>query len=81
MYNIKTHACITSPLLLIINIIQNPKLGLIIEKQLVQVYKTYSVAKQPTITAPYSFTNRVKYFFSIDTFLELAEFKNFCPEF
>lgn len=41
----------------------------------------YSVAKQPKITAPYSFKNRVKYFFSIDRFLKLVDCKNFCPEF
>lgn len=79
------HICIPSLFLPITNILQNPKFWLIVDKQLVQVYKIcmYSVAKA-RIIAPYRFANGVNKFFffvSIHRLPKDAGFKNFYPEF
>lgn len=52
------------PITLSTNILQNPKFWLIVDKQLVQVYKIcmYSVAKA-RIIAPYRFANGANKFF------------------
>lgn len=68
------HICIPSLFLPITNILQNPKFWLIVDKQLVQVYKIcmYSVAKA-RIIAPYRFANGVNKFFFLFLYIDFLK--------